>query len=256
MAVKTDMSKAYDRLEWNFVEQVLERFGFHSKWIQWIMECLTTVSYSYLINDHVYGHVQPSIGIRQGDPLSPYLFILCGEVLSGLCKNAAKDGTLLGARVARGCPRVTHLLFTDDTMFFCSASPESSRKLLQILTQYEAASGQQINKSKSAITFSKKTPTAMKEETKLILGISKEGGEGKYLGAPEHFKRRKRDLFTSIVDKIRQRAVSWSTKCLSKAGKLTMLKAVLSAIPTYTMSCFELPVSICKRIQSALTRFW
>lgn len=141
-------------------------------------------------------------------------------------------------------------------MFFCYASSESSGVLLKIFTQYEAASGQQISKSKSAITFSKKTPTTMKEEIKLILGITKEGGEGKYLGAPEHFGRRKRDLFTSIVDSIRQRAVSWSTRCLSKSGKLTMLKAVLSAIPTYTMACFEVPVSICKIIQSALIKFW
>lgn len=151
---------------------------------------------------------------------------------------------------------MNHLLFADDMIFFCAASADSSRSLLHILNQYEVASGQMINKNKSAITFSKKTPSAMKEEAKAILGITKEGGEGKYLGAPEHFGRRKRNLFTSIVDRIRQRAASWSTKCLSKAGKLTMLKVVLSAIPTYTMSCFELPVSLCKRIQSALTRFW
>lgn len=256
MAVKTDMSKAYDRIEWNFVEQVLTRLGFHSKWVGWIMECISTVSYSYLINDNVYGLVKPSRGIRQGDPLSPYIFILCGEVLSGLCKKAVREGSLEGIRVARGCPRINHLLFADDTMFFCSASANSCKALQRIITLYEEASGQQINKSKSAVTFSKKTPVEMKEEAKAILGIHKEGGEGKYLGVPEHSGRKKRDLFTSIVDRIRQRAVSWSSRCLSRAGKLTMLKSVLTAIPTYTMSCFELPVSLCKRIQSALTRFW
>lgn len=256
MAVKTDMSKAYDRIEWNFVAQVLERLGFHSKWIMWIMECITTISYSYLINDSAYGLIKPKRGIRQGDPLSLYLFILCGEVLSGLCKSAAREGTLQGIRFARACPRVNHLLFVDDTMFFCGASELSCQKLLDILMKYEAASGQQINKNKSSITFSKLTPQAMKDDAKRILGISNEGGEGKYLGVPKHFGRRKRDLFTAIVDKIRQRAESWSTKRLSKAGKLTMLKAVLTAIPTYTMSCFELPVRLCKRIQSVLTRFW
>lgn len=76
------------------------------------------------------------------------------------------------------------------------------------------------------------------------------------MGVPENFGKRKRDLFTTIVDKIRQRALSWSSKRLSKAGKLTMLKAVLTAIPTYPMSCFELPMSMYKRIQSVLTRFW
>lgn len=88
------------------------------------------------------------------------------------------------------------------------------------------------------------------------LGIANQGGQGKYLGLPEYFGRRKKDLFTLIVDRIRQKAVGWSTKFLSSAGKITMLKSVLSAIFSYTMSCFKLPASLCKRIQSALTRFW
>lgn len=103
MAVKTDMSKAYDRVEWNFIAKVLKRLGLHDIWTNWIMQCVTMVTYSYLVNDTSYGEVRPFRGIRQGDPMSPYLFILCGEVLSGLCKNAAKNGTLQGVRVARGC---------------------------------------------------------------------------------------------------------------------------------------------------------
>ena len=256
MAVKTDMSKAYDRVEWRFIEKVLQRLGFHAKWVQLIMQCVSTVSYSYLINESVHGAVTPKRGIRQGDPLSPYLFILCGQVLSGLCRNAEKDGTLQGIRVATKCPRVNHLLFADDTMFFCQTSPANCDKLKSILWKYEQASGQKINTTKSSITFSSKNPEATKKLVKEKLGIDKEGGSGKYLGLPEHFGRRKKDLFTTIVDRIRQCAASWSTRHLSKAGKLTMLKAVLTAIPTYTMSCFELPVSLCKRIQSVLTRFW
>lgn len=256
MAVKTDMSKSYDRIEWQFISDVLTRLGFHATLISWIMQCLSTVSYSYLINEAVYGDVLPARGIRQGDPLSPYVFILCSEVLSGLCKEAGRRGILQGVQVARGCPRINHLLFADDTMFFCLASQTSCETLLMILKEYEEASGQMINKNKSAITFSSKTPPAVKESAQSKLGITKEGGLGKYLGLPEHFGRRKKDLFTSIVDRIRQKAVSWSTRRLSKAGKLTMLKAVLSAIPTYSMSCFQLPVSLCKRIQSVLTRIW
>ena len=125
-----------------------------------------------------------------------------------------------------------------------------------ILKKYEDASGQMINKTKSAITFSSKTPEHIKSEAQLILGIQLIGGLGKYLGLPEMFGRKKRDLFNNIIDRIRQRALSWSSRFLSTVGKTTMLKSVLSSMPTYTMSCFKLPNTLCKRIQSALTRFW
>ncbi|CAA7061632.1 unnamed protein product [Microthlaspi erraticum] len=113
-----------------------------------------------------------------------------------------------------------------------------------------------INLQKSSITFLRKTPEDIRTRVKTTLGIEKEKGHGKYLGLPESFGRRKKDLFTMIVDRIRQRLINYSSRFLSAAGKLTMLKSVLSAIPTYTMFCFKLPVGLCKRIQSTLTRFW
>lgn len=103
MAVKTDMSKAYDRIEWGFLENILNRMGFHEIWVSWVMECVVSVSYSFLINGGPQGNVCPYRGLRQGDPLSPYLFILCTEVLSGLCNNALANGSLPGVKVARNC---------------------------------------------------------------------------------------------------------------------------------------------------------
>lgn len=153
-------------------------------------------------------------------------------------------------------PRVNHLLFADDILFFCRTNNKSLKSLSKILQLYEKASGQKINTQKSGITFSNLAPTALKDKIKHALGIEKEGGAVKYLGVPEHFGRKKRDMFTSIVDKIRQRAAGWSTRYLSYAGKLTLLKSVLSAMPNHTMQCFKLPKSICQRIQSAYTRFW
>ncbi|KAG7537667.1 Ribonuclease H domain [Arabidopsis suecica] len=256
MAVKTDMSKAYDRIEWPFLEAVLKRLGFNEKWTSWIMACVCSVSYSFLVKGTPKGQVIPSRGLRQGDPLSPYLFILCTEVLSGLCHRAQRHGVLPGIKVAKGSPPINHLLFADDTMFFCRSNPKSCHKLMEIITRYGEASGQLINFDKSAITFSKKTPLAMKIAAKQKLGINKEGGVGKYLGLPEHFGRRKKDIFTSIVDRIRQRSHSWTSRFLSAAGKQILLKSVLAAMPLYAMSCFKLPLSLCKRIQSILTRFW
>ena len=110
MAVKTDMSKAYDRLEWSFIQLVMQRLGFHPRWISLVMQCVSSVTYSFLINGLSRGRVSPSRGIRQGDPLSPYIFIMCSEVLSGLCNRAHEDDTMVGVRVARGSPQVNHLL--------------------------------------------------------------------------------------------------------------------------------------------------
>ena len=173
---------------------------------------------------------------------------MCSEVLSGLCNRAQAGGTLVGIQVARGCPQVNHLLFADDTMFFTRANKDCCVALSLILQQYEEASGQRINPDKSSITFSRKTPLALRTMVKRRLKIDKEGGVGKYLGLPEHFGRKKKDLFASIVDKIQQKARGWSTKFLSMAGKLVMLRSVLSAMPSHSMTCFKLPISLCKSI--------
>lgn len=141
-------------------------------------------------------------------------------------------------------------------MFFIRASKEAASNLKAILLSYGEASGQAINEEKSAIMFSKRTPAVLKTSVKDILNIQNEGGVGKYLGLPEHFGRRKRDLFSSIVDMIKQKASSCSTRYLSTAGKVVLLQSVLYATPSHAMTCFQLPVSPCKCIQSAITRFW
>lgn len=256
MVVKTDMSKAYDRIEWSFLEKVLQKIGFDAVWINWIMECVSIVSYAYLINGSPYGQVQPKRGLRQGDPLSPYLFILCAEVLTGLCLQEQARGKFKGLRVARKSPQMNHLLFADDTVFYSSTSVKSCASLLRILKRYENCSGQCINLSKSSVTFSVRTPEEIKSRAKLAIGIEEIGGMGKYLGLPETFGRKKRDVFIGLVDKLRQRSQSWPTKFLSGAGKHVMLQSVLSALPNYSMSSFKIRKSLCKRIQSILTRFW
>lgn len=106
------------------------------------------------------------------------------------------------------------------------------------------------------MTFSSKTKPEVRRRVKRDLDINNEGGAGKYLGLPEHFGRRKRGIFASLVDRIRQRAQGWTARFLSSAGKMILLKTMLAALPTYTMSCFKLPKSLCKQIHSVLTRFW
>ena len=116
MVLKFDMSKAYDRLEWFFLELLLRRMGFHETWVALMMECITTVSYFLLINGEPTSTIKPTRGIRQGDPLSPYLFFLCIEGLHGLLNKATTAGSIKGVSICRNGPWLTHLFFTDDIL--------------------------------------------------------------------------------------------------------------------------------------------
>jgi hypothetical protein len=118
MALKLDMSKAYDRVEWGFLEEVMRRLGFAPRWIQLIMNCVKTVNYAVIVNGIPMGRIYPTRGIRQGDPISPYLFLICAEALSSLLSQAEHTGSLTGVPTSKKGPRLNHLFFADDTCFF------------------------------------------------------------------------------------------------------------------------------------------
>ena len=157
MAVKLDMSKAYDHVEWQFVEAIMRKLGFAERWISMIMECICTVQYSVLLDGVLKGYVIPSRGLHQGDPLSPYLFLLCAEGLSALIRQTGSMGRLKGIRTSRVGPWVSHLFFADDSLLFDKASVTESREFMRILKLYEDSSGQQLNREKTAIFFSSNT---------------------------------------------------------------------------------------------------
>ncbi|KAG7543468.1 Reverse transcriptase domain [Arabidopsis thaliana x Arabidopsis arenosa] len=256
LAIKTDISKAYDRVEWNFLERVMKQMGFDQRWVKWIMECVKTVSYEVLINGSPYGHILPTRGLRQGDPLSPYLFLFCAEVLSHMLRKAEQDRQIHGIKLSQDCPSISHLLFADDSLFFCRSTNANCEHLARIFKTYEDASGQKINYAKSSVIFGTKTSEQKKRRLQRILSIDRVGGGGKYLGLPEQFGRKKVELFEYIVEKVKTRTEGWSQKYLSPAGKEILIKSVALALPVYSMNCFTLPVTICNEINSVLTSFW
>ncbi|KAK9984701.1 hypothetical protein SO802_034226 [Lithocarpus litseifolius] len=135
MALKLDRSKAYDRLEWGYMQQVLVKMGFHERWVKLMMECITSATYSVIINGERHGHIIPTGGLRQGDPLSLYLFLMCIEGLHGLISIAARDNEIRGVSICRAGPRLTHLFFADDNLIFHKAKDGECQKLLDLLAK-------------------------------------------------------------------------------------------------------------------------
>ncbi|MCI04126.1 RNA-directed DNA polymerase (Reverse transcriptase), partial [Trifolium medium] len=140
LALKIDISKAYDRVDWGFLRGMLERLGFGEKWVRWMMMCVSSVNYSVLMNYDKAGPIYPGRGLRQGDPLSPYLFIIVAEGLTTLINQAIGRGDMHGVKICRGAPMVSHLLFANDCFLFCRASISEATQLLSILRIYEEAS--------------------------------------------------------------------------------------------------------------------
>lgn len=212
MAFKLDISKAFDKVEWNFIVQIMRRMGFCNTWCQWIHKCLSTVSYSILINGEPTDIIRPQRGIRQGDPLSPYLYILCTEGLSQLIKRAINQHKLHGYKASRGGPAISHLFFADDSLLFCRATVEECRQLKEILNLYQKSSGQEVNYDKYAIAFSKGISSTEQQQLKDVMGINKIGGFGRYLGLPERIGRRRKEAFEYLKQRIKNKLDSWYNK--------------------------------------------
>lgn len=255
-ALKLDMSKAYDRVEWNFLELAMLKLGFDQIWVTWSMRCVRTVSYSFNLNGEPRGRIFPSRGLRQGDAISPYLFLICAEVLSRLISAAEDSGQLHGLRICNGAPSISHLFFADDSFIFFKANSNACLVLKSIFTDYESASGQKINLDKSSVSFSRNVPLDIQDSLALLLNVARVDKHELYLGMPMDISHSKVEAFSSIKEKFQSKLQGWRGKTLSIAGKEILLKSVVQSIPTYIMSCFELPSSLCNDLQQLMASFW
>jgi hypothetical protein len=256
VGIKTDMAKAYDRVEWDFLQATLESMGFPNQLISTIIKCVSTVQFSILINGSPSLPFKPQRGLRQGDPLSPYLFIICADVFSGLIEKAQGDKLLHGVKIVPTAPEITHLLFADDSLLFCRANKVEIHNLNNIISSYQKASGQLVNMAKSETMFSKRVPEDTRREINQIMTMQRVDYFSKYLGMPTQLGRSKQDVFNFILDKIWKKLKGWKEKNLSFAGRSTLIKAVIQGIPTYVMSCFMLPKGLCHQIERLACNFW
>jgi hypothetical protein len=180
-----------------------------------------------VVNGQPVGNIVPSRGIRQGDPISLYLFLLCTKALSSLISQAVETGVITGVPTSPRGPRISHLLFADDSMLFCKANSVEWRRIMRILEVYENGSGQKLNLQKTSILFSRNTCEAKRQGILSLSGFFEVQRIDKYLGLPSFIGRSKIHSFNSIKDQVQQRLNNWKIKSLSQAGKEILLKEVV-----------------------------
>ncbi|TXG59223.1 hypothetical protein EZV62_013796 [Acer yangbiense] len=225
--VKLDMAKAYDRVNWSFLLEVLKAFGFF----------------------------QSARGLRQGDPLSPFLFILMEEVLTRLLRKNFESGRIGRFYHPIGAPLVSHLLYADDILIFANGGKRSIRNLVKAFETYEKWSGQRMNKDKSAIFPSKYISSARKRDLLHVTGFREGYFPVTYLGAPLVYGKLSSRILEPLVEKIRNKIVGWKFKLLSQGGRLILLRHVLSSMPIHLMSVVNVPGVTISKINSLLANF-
>ncbi|PNX59423.1 ribonuclease H, partial [Trifolium pratense] len=257
VAFKLDLEKAFDNVNWDFLKTCLHDFGFPDDIIRLIMHCVTSSNLSLLWNGNKMPSFKPSHGLRQGDPLSPYLFILCMEKLSIAINDAVQHGAWTPINISDNGPRLSHLFFADDVLLFTKAKNSQLRFINDLFARFSQASGLKINLSKSRAFYSGGIPQAKINKLTSISGIRSTSSLDKYLGFPILKGRAKRSDFHFIIDKMQSRLASWKNRLLNKPGRLALASSVLTSIPTYYMQIAWLPQSICDSIdQTTRTFIW
>jgi hypothetical protein len=196
----------------------------------------------------------PTRGLRQGDPLSPFLFLFVADGLSALLQSELSSGGISLIKICRRGPGISHLLFADDTLLFFKANSDQATRVKGVIDKYATATGQLINESKCSILFSIGCGELIQDAVRGILNVQKEEFEDKYLGLPTPDGRMSRGKFEPLQAKLVKQLMMWGD--LSQGGKEILIKVVAQALPTYIMGVFKLPFSLCDDLTRLIRDFW
>ena len=182
--------------------------------------------------------------------------MLCAEGLSCLLQQKEASGELKGIRNGRNGPPISHLLFADTSVFFTKGDDRSIDTLKSAIQTYCDGSGQKINTRKSSIFFGTNCNEQIKERVKQKMGIQDDTLQATYLGMPTWVGRSPTNSFSFLTGRLWKKLNGWSDRPLSRAGKEILLKSVAQAMPTYVMSCFQLPIGVCEKMKRPISNFW
>ncbi|GKU86405.1 hypothetical protein SLEP1_g936 [Rubroshorea leprosula] len=251
---KADFEKAYDNVSWEFIDYMMMRLGFCATWRKWIQECLSSSLVSILINGSPTNQFPVYKGIRQGDPLSPFLFLIVAEGLNGLMSSAVEKERYKGVGIGRGDAMVTHLQFADDTIFFGEATEDNIMVIKCIMRTFELASGLKINYRKSQLIG---VGIDQNWSAKMAYQLCCKEGKlpFKYLGIPIGGNSRRKALWQPMVESVRKKLASWKGRYLSMGGRITLINSVLSSLPVFLMSVYVVPKGIIHSIDKLRKSF-
>lgn len=249
MVLKLDLEKAYDRLEWSFIESFLERFGLPLQLRSVISACISTASMSINWNGSNTDQFSSTRGLRQGDPISPYLFVLSLERLGHKIQQAVHEGSWKALPFGRQGPKISHLFFADDLVLVAEASMDQVGVIRDILDEFCAASGQKVNLGKSQVFFLDNVGAVQGTRLSGLLGIAETKDLGRYLGVPLLHHRASKQHYSFLLDRMRKKLTSWKASTLSFDGRVTLAQSSLSNIPGYTMQTCSIPMAVCEEAE-------
>lgn len=253
LVVKLDFRKAFDSINWDSLLKILNHRGFPSKFISWIQSLLQTGKTAVLVNGVPGNWINCKKGLRQGDPLSPYLFITVADVLQQLLNSACGHGLLAHPLLDNTpCPV---LQYADDTLIIVRATPTAAQNLKEILDNFALATGLSINFDKTTLV-PMNTSTNLATAVAATLGTQISSFPQTYLGLPLSDTKLPASAFQPIIDTCDRYLAGWCANLLSKGGRLVLLSAVLDALPTYFMSSFLIPASVLKTIDARRRAFF
>ncbi|GJU27326.1 cysteine-rich receptor-like protein kinase [Tanacetum coccineum] len=227
---KVDFEKAYDSLNWRFLGDIMKKMGFGNKWCKWIDCCLRSSTMSILVNGSPTEEFCLERGVRQGDPLSPFLFILAAEGLNAIIREAVDKGVFRGIKIGSDNVVVSHLQYADDTIFFGEWNKENAKALMCILKCFEEVSGLRVNYNKSKL-YGVGVNDADLRDMARWMGCGVGEFPFMYLGLPIGENMRRVGAWNTVVEKFKNRLADWKTKSMSFGGRLTLVKSVLGSLP-------------------------
>ncbi len=227
---------------------MLRHCGFNQRWRRWIYTCISTEKFSVLVNDSSCGFFPSSRGLRQGDPLSPLLFIIVVDALSRMLTRARDGGFISRFDVGRAIPITTsHLLFVDDTLILCGADSSQLWHLKSVFVWFQAISDLKVNLGKSELVPVGSVTNV--EDLAGVLGCKVAELPMTYLGLPLGSSFKNPSIWNGIIEKMEQHLAGWKRMYLSKGARVTLIKSTLSNLPTYYLSLFPILVGVAHRIE-------